>query len=241
MKTSTRAWMVTGVLGMVFLSPGRGAEAPELPPDERPLRIIKLVEPRFPRRLWTAGITAGEVQLFLHVDAHGTLTDHLFVAFTHYEFANEVSRALPRWRYEPTLRQGRAISTTLAMKMRFTAAGVALVERNNLEDLREELPTLMFRARELKELDAVPRVLVSVSPAIPADAAAEPITGRVRVDFFIDETGGVRMPFVREADDERLGWVALSAIAAWTFEVPRRGGHPVLARASQVFVFNADG
>ncbi len=46
------------------------------------------------------------------------------------------------------------------------------------------------------------------------------------------------MPVVATTDDERLGWAALAAIAQWQFEVPTRGGYPVLARAIQEFVFD---
>jgi TonB family protein len=214
-----------------------GAEAEDRSKGDRPLRIIKQANLEFPPRLLAMGITSGEVRLFLSVAADGTLVDHLFVAFTHYEFSNEVSRTVPHWRYEPAEVDGRPIASTVALTVRFAVSGMVVLERHGLEELPEDASTTRFRARELHELDAVPRAVFKVTPPTPAYA----INGRVRVDFYIDENGNVRMPVVAAADDERLGWAAQAAIAKWQFEIPRRGGHPVLARASQVFVFTPDG
>jgi outer membrane biosynthesis protein TonB len=219
---------------------GAGTEVRPAVDGDRPLRIIKDGEFEFPPRLLAAGIRSGEVRLLLHVDAHGELTDHLFVAFTHHEFANEMARTVPRWRFEPTIADGRPIACTVVLNVRFTMNGMVVLERHGLEDAPVDPAAFMFRARELRELDQVPPVVFSVVPPNPVGDDGAAITGRARVEFYIDERGDVRMPVVADADDERLGWVAAATIAKWQFEVPRRGGHPVLARASQVFVFRPD-
>lgn len=233
MKTGMRqlAW----ALAMMMALPGGeqvAIAAAKKPPPDRPPRIRKQSDIKFPQRLIALGVTSGAVQLMLDVDADGTLADHLIVAFTHHEFANEVSRTVARWRYEPAIVNGRPIAATITLNIRFSTHGVVVRERQ----LMEEAPApgeFEFRARSLSELDAVPRLLVRVEPMHPGGD----LRGRVRVAFFIDETGRVRMPTVIEADDPRLGWSVLGAVAKWEFEIPRRAGHPVLARATQVFVF----
>jgi outer membrane biosynthesis protein TonB len=233
-------WRVhSTVLGasMLLAVATSAAEGPQSPPVDRSLRILEKTRFAFPAKLRQLGIISGEVRLMLNVDAQGELTDHLFVAFTHHEFANEVSRTVPHWRFEPAIVGGRRVASTLKLSVRFQAHGLVAIERRDLADPSEATGAFMFRARELHELDTVPRRLVSVVPPTPVDNDEVAVTGRARIDFYIDETGAVRMPVVVTADDERLGWVALAAVLQWRFEPPRRGGHPVLARASQVFVF----
>lgn len=204
---------------------------------DRPVRIIQQVKFEFPRKLLRSSITAGDVRVYLDVDAQGRLVDHLIVGYTHYEFANVVSRTLGRWRFEPAVASGRPVACTLAMNVRFEVNGVMVAERTRAEDPPHVLRSFTFRARELDELDRVPAVLATVAPRNPAAANEPAITGKASVEFFIDENGDVRMPVVTAADDVRLGWAAVAAIEQWQFEPPRRGGHPVLAHAAQTFVY----
>jgi TonB family protein len=59
----------------------------------------------------------------------------------------------------------------------------------------------------------------------------------VAIDFYIDETGTVRMPAVSIKDDSELTALAVMALRQWKFEPPTRNGRPVLVKATQVFNF----
>jgi TonB family protein len=207
--------------------------------ETRDPRIVQDMHLGFPTKMRTQGVTSGEVHLLLDIDATGTLVDHLIVAYTHYEFANEVSRTLPRWHYEPALVNGQPVASTVRLQINFGVSGMLVVDKR-LPENPPEPGKFMFRARELSELDAVPKALVRVAPRNPASVSEASLVGRTRVEFYIDEEGCVRMPTVVSADDERLGWAALGAIAKWRFEIPRRGGFPVLVRARQDFVFEPE-
>ena len=63
------------------------------------------------------------------------------------------------------------------------------------------------------------------------------MTGKVTVDFFIDEAGKVRFPIAREPAEPRLAGLAIAALKLWEFEPPKRGDLAVLARASTSFAF----
>jgi outer membrane biosynthesis protein TonB len=240
MKVPLRtAVLCPGVLSMLFCACVLGFAA-ENKPDangNRPLQIIRRAKLDFPSKLIGAGVTSGEVMLYLDVDAEGKLADHLIVAYTHFEFANMVSKTVARWRFAPAMIGGRAVAATVALNLRFEVDGLMVSEQTTAEQPTTPFGEYMFRARALNELDRVPRPLVTHAPLNPAGAGEPAVTGRARVDFFIDEQGRVRMPRVAFADDERLGWSAVAAIAKWEFEVPHRSGFPVLARASQVFSF----
>jgi TonB family protein len=95
----------------------------------------------------------------------------------------------------------------------------------------------VYRPCRLQELDATPVPLVLVPPVYPAELAARGVHGAATVEFFIDETGAVRMPAVVRADFPELGDLLASAIRQWKFAPPTRRGRPVLVHASQTVGF----
>jgi len=64
--------------------------------------------------------------------------------------------------------------------------------------------------------------------------------GKVSVEFYIDETGRVRMPSVDLETNEAyedLSATAIAAVGQWQFEPPTVKGRPVLVVAHQDFTF----
>ena len=89
----------------------------------------------------------------------------------------------------------------------------------------------------MKELDRIPTPMVTVAPDYPAELAQKGVRGKVTVDFYIDESGTVRMPSVPPLDNSELVELAVKALRQWKFGVPTRDGKPVLVKASQSFNF----
>jgi TonB family protein len=63
------------------------------------------------------------------------------------------------------------------------------------------------------------------------------VAGSATVEFYIDESGAVRMPAVFKADFPELGHLLADAVRQWKFDPPTRQGRPVLVHASQTVVF----
>jgi TonB family protein len=64
----------------------------------------------------------------------------------------------------------------------------------------------------------------------PEDAAAEGVTGRVRLKLFVGRRGRVEDALVvRSSGDERLDRAAEAAVRHWRYRPARRDGHPVEA------------
>jgi TonB family protein len=92
----------------------------------------------------------------------------------------------------------------------------------------------------LKELDRIPTPLAAPAPYYTPELLASGLRGKVTVDFYIDESGMVRMPAVSDADRRDLATLAVMAVRQWRFEPPLRKGNPVLVKARQVFTFGDD-
>ena len=79
-----------------------------------------------------------------------------------------------------------------------------------------------------------------MNPVYPNQLARSSLGGHIHVEFYIDETGRVRMPSVsRETDEasEALSSAAITAVAQWQFDPPTVKGRAVLVLAQQDFNF----
>lgn len=89
-----------------------------------------------------------------------------------------------------------------------------------------------------RQLDRAPLPQKVVQPAYGARLAEQGIRGDVKVSFYIDPQGQVRMPAPVEADHPELAYLATEALRQWVFQPPTRAGRPVLVQAVQRFSFS---
>lgn len=212
--------------------------APTEPPSERrPLRIIQTQEAVFPWMLSQLGTTEGWARIVITVTAEGQLLDALPVAYTRKPFAEEAVSALRRWRYEPMLIRGEPVGTQTEVEFNFQAVGVVVSfdTARYLNRMWDDRAT--YRPCSLRELDRVPTPIEAVAPAYSTVLAQKGVTGQVVVEFYIDETGAVRVPAVVTADFTELGILAIAAVETWKFEPPTSDDEPVLAKVRQTFSF----
>ena len=206
--------------------------------DDADAKIIQTVKPQFPLKLQQQGIVTGEAQLLIEVDANGRLADCLVTAFTQKEFAYESVRAVRAWRFVPARIGGRPASAVAPLTVLFQFNGVVARVVHDLDRAPRRETRFEYQPCAARELDAEPKLVLSVAPKFPAQLSEASVTGKVTVDFFIDETGKVRFPIAREPAEPRLAGLAIAALKLWEFEPPKRGGLAVLARASTSFAFD---
>lgn len=87
------------------------------------------------------------------------------------------------------------------------------------------------------KLDRPLVVLRQVNPMYSLGAKQQGVAGRVRVKFYVDEQGGVRLPTVTADAHPYLSAAAVQALLNWKFSIPTRNGRPVLVAATQDFDF----
>lgn len=85
--------------------------------DKVPQAIYK-VAPQYPFDLRSANI-AGEVTMILYVDQRGRVVDVDVVNSTNPGFVNNAVEAARKWRFEPGMRKGTAVSFKMQLPIKF--------------------------------------------------------------------------------------------------------------------------
>jgi len=209
------------------------------------MKITQTVDPIFPRSLMNSGVTTGACQVAISVDASGRLSEVLVIRYTFPEFGDAAVAALKRWTYVPARMNGEAVASTLDLVFNFEARGVVVStatvgEAAQAMILRLLGDTYAYGPCPLEKLDRVPIPTVTVMPQYSKELAAKGVKGPVTVEYYIDETGAVRMACVSPDDNQILGALTVAAVSQWKFAPPTSHGRPVLVKASQVFDFKGD-
>lgn len=223
-------------------APVRGQDAA---PQNSSLKIHQTVTPFYPTRLYMEGVVYGQVRIAIQVDASGRLTDTLVAAYTNQELVQPTLDAVAKWSFEPAVVNGEARSTASGLVFEYRPDGPVVVQRaggpggDALLEEADGRPSARFQyeVRELRDLDRIPTPVHVVKPVLAARAGDATGLGSVTVDFYIDETGRVRMPSVARSEDNALAWAAVQAVSRWTFAPPTVDGVPVTVHATQEFVF----
>ena len=211
-------------------------------PERQSLKILQTVTPVFPMELPEQGYMEGEARIAIAVDETGKLTDWLIVGYTHRRFADESVNAIKQWEFEPARVQGKPVSVQTELLISFETSGV-VISSSDVGSAVQRYTNRLFQYRgayrpcTMKEIDRIPTPQNAVSPMYGDTLAKKGVQGTVTIEFFIDETGALRMPAVLSADYDELASLAVAAIQQWKFESPTRKGVPVMVRAKQVFHF----
>jgi TonB family protein len=194
----------------------------------------------FPVRMLREGVKRGEARILLHVDPSGTLDDVLVVGYTNVSFAEESLHTVKKWKYEPARFQGESINAVVELSVSFAMDNVIAIERPVSSVAKEAFSNSdeSYQATGPKKLDRIPVPNRFVEPAYPQELIAQGVTEKISVDFYIDETGQVRMPSITAGNHPFLRAVAITTVQQWHFEPPTSKGKPVLAHVEQVFDFS---
>lgn len=206
-----------------------------------PMQVFETDVPAFPQDAIVAGLREGRARVAIAIDAHGRLTDALLTAYTAPVFGQAALAAARRWRYEPAQLDGTPHGAAVELEFRFRTEGTVVADSDQQAYVTREWNALFpgaeaFHPWSLGQIDRIPVPTKIVRPVFPPDLAG----GTVRVSFFIDPEGRVRMAAVDTAALDAhpgLAAAAVDAVSQWRFEPPTRKGHPVLVYAEQEFKF----
>jgi TonB family protein len=241
---SVRSLLSPALLGLLLASGAARAQPPEAAGDFQSARIIETVEPYFPESLYREYLQGGHAGIEIAVDADGRLTEWLAVRYTDRRFADLAIDALKHWEFKPARWRGRPVAVCLYLRFDFRVHGV-VVDSSRDEALTAFISGMRgdydaYRPYELKELDRIPVPERAAAPHYPRSLVDRHLGGTVKVAFYVDERGEVRMVSVQGRPPLELSDLAADAVAHWKFEPPTVHGRPVLARLVQEFHFNPD-
>lgn len=198
---------------------------------------VSLPEITFPLQMLRRGITHGEVQLILKIGPDARLQDALVIAYTNKAFADSVLAALPQGVFRPRLVDGRAVTTIAPVTVRFEVDGLLVIERYASDVVELRPGTLAYQPCDPTRLDQPLQTTVAPSPGYPRELREQAVQGRVELEYYVDESGRVRVPIVTQAGHEALANLSLEAVEQWRFVPPSSQGRPVLVRVRQLFLF----
>jgi TonB family protein len=206
------------------------------------MKMHQTTSPVFPQHALQVGLTSGEACIAIAVDSTGQLADHLVVGYTFPDFAEVAVAAVKRWRFEPALLGGEPVGSIVELTFHFETKGPVVITQNIMEFLEARMVRMMqegysFHPCLAAKLDGMPTPVTRVTPVYSKDLAGKGVKGAIKVEFYIDETGTVRLPSVSAADDAVLGSLAVNAVNQWKFTPPTSHGRAVLVKAVQVFDF----
>ena len=235
--------------GLSLLAPAASVAEQPLTPHAQgeanantPLRVHRTTPVEFPISLLHSGITRGEAQVLVAIDPAGKVTDTLLAAYTREPFGDAALGAIRTWQYEAPRTNGEAVSAVVDIQVRFEVGNILVIERSGTPQFSQNDTSNRFAYQpyELRALDSIPTPLTVTQPIYPKEWIAQGMHGKVTVDFYIDESGGVRMPSVVTSEYPLLAAAASTAVRTWHFAAPRRKGRPVLAHCQQVFTFEVE-
>ncbi|GAB5558897.1 MAG: hypothetical protein SynsKO_05440 [Synoicihabitans sp.] len=216
---------------------------------DRDLPVKVTMEPMYPLSLATAGITQGSATFKIVVDNQGTLRDHLLVETTHPLFGKAVDEVIEEWDYAPSEIDGERINALHQIKIEFENNNTFVVGLDSTSAVVTERISRIggpkhphaYKIAGLTELDAAPKAVQSVSPALPYPEMVPAEGLRVVFKFYIDEEGRVRMPWIDEDEfahiDESILDATYDALMQWEFTPPTIDGKAVVAQVAQPFYF----
>lgn len=219
-------------LAAALACPAAAASSPESP--------ISLPDVEYPARLIRRGITTGEVHVLLKIGPDARLQDALVTAYTNKAFAEATLAALPQGTFRPQKVAGQPITTLAQLTVRFEVNGLVVVER--FANDAPELPPGVFAYQpcDPTRLDQPLQLVSGPTPAYPISLREQGVRGRVVLEYYVDETGRVRMPIVAETENELLSGLSLQAVEQWQFSPPSSRGQPVLVHVRQAFLFGTE-
>jgi TonB family protein len=215
------------------------ASAAPAEPTTFSARIFRNVDVTYPLSLLRDGVSHGEARVLININDKGVIIDTLPLAYTHKPFLTATLDALKKWKYEPGRIDNVPVNTLCEITVRFEVSGILVFDRTPVNMPHQDIAgeEYVYRVHGVRTLDRIPTPLHITQPVYPKDWIAQGLRGKVTVDFYVDETGAIRMPSVGASDHPLLAASVVQAVSEWRFTPPTRRGQPVLVRCQQVFNF----
>lgn len=213
----------------------KGSSKKDLPEKyryDRPPQPKIMVTPVYPFEALKEG-KKGSATVTMLIDETGKVAGVRVDQTSSPEFGDSAAAAARASTFIPAQLDGKPTQTLVAQAMNFQPedrdSGLDATGRALLQRIQQSPSTICA----LRDLDAKPVSKFKIAPIYTGDMP----TGVVEVAFYIDRTGRVHFPHAARADDPKLIYPALTAVARWQFEPPLKEGKPTEAFARMPISF----
>lgn len=208
-----------------FKMPKASKKLPEhLQYDEPP--VIKVAAPLvYPLNLLQKN-QKGKAKIYVLIDPTGKVLKSEVLSASSPEFGLAAKASFQSWEFYPAKKDHENSWSVITKEYdfnlfnrdsRLSASAIQILE--NIKKNKKDFSTLT-------ELDYIPKPLYAPMPAKSKDGSKN----YVQIEFYLDKDGLVQLPKLLSYDAEEQGWLALTAIKRWQFEVPKINGQPVIAK-----------
>ncbi len=166
--------------------------------------------PEYPIELRNAKVE-GSVTVEFIVAQDGTVHEPRIVRSTHAGFEEPVLAAITQWRFAPGRRRGQPVNTRAQIDVPFTLA------EDSSEPPANSAANSDLTVRDLVAKLQVPTLIEQRTPEFPANLLAARASGRVVVEFQVENTGRVRRACAKSSTNTDFDLAAVEAVRRWKF------------------------
>ncbi|MBI2497303.1 MAG: TonB family protein [Opitutae bacterium] len=217
-------WQVTKSKDHAKLPPELRWETPPVPKST--------MFPVYPFEQLKAGVE-GRAKISYVVGPQGRVIMAKLLEAATPEFGQAVLAMIDAWRFQPAQKKdGTPAYARLGGEYDFKANGRGEVPVS--DEAREILRLLEKKPEKIaavKDLDQPPKPLSRRPPVYPSALLETGGPGEAVIGFFVDKNGDTQLPRIISSTAPEFGYAAVQAVATWRFEVPKKGGKPVVVRA----------
>jgi TonB family protein len=222
--------------GQPLWTVNKGKNREKLPPEfqwDKAPEPVATAFPVYPLAALQAS-QKGTVNLVFIVDPQGKVIKPQIAEATTPEMGAAVLAMIDAWSFTPAIKKDKTpcyagISIQFSFQPFAGRGDVPFSEE--MDTILHELKRTPSRIVPIGALDAVPRPLSRRPPIYPSTLRSAGEEGAAVVEFYIDSRGDVQLPHIISSSAPEFGYAAVQAIATWRYEVPKKAGKPVIARA----------
>ncbi|MDQ8199367.1 hypothetical protein QEH56_14465 [Pelagicoccus enzymogenes] len=206
--------------------------------------IKRQIEPRYPGWAYTHGISSGYAKIAFYVDEYGQASEFFPIEYSYPAFADELMVTIKKWDFLPAKQNGVPVKSVCHAYWEFLPDRA--IETNALFDTSKRVDgnagegyrTLKYREDE--ELDS--RIGMTSFPGVTIVRGSGLLQEgrksiRARVNFFVDQRGGVVLPHVVNSSDPQTNARLEAALRKASFALPTYQGEPTIALLERTYDF----
>lgn len=196
--------------------------------------VEKFVEP-FVENVYFLKINGhATLDIAVLIDHEGKVDDWVPIRTNDMGLVRAVDQVIDDWEFRPTLRDGDPVWTYGEISLRFEQTG-GIVDLSISDSvlsfynlMRDDIQIVV----PFSELDRIPKPVKMEMPGVHRSLIEIGTTQSIRIEFFIDQEGKVRLPIIRELEGRvEVAGIVLENVMKWEFEPPMKYGKEVITRA----------